>query len=430
MNVSDHICRELANAALEVVAQGRFANSVVQKRFKANEHWDAEEKSFFAESLYFIVRNARRLCVVMGIRECESAADALKLVQGMLILHSLHVPKYLSVQNRVEAASVQRRWTDAGSTRVVAYSYPDWLDAMGAELFGAAWDSMVHALHAEPKVVLRANALKTTREELERRLRDRDLSCSASPLSESAIVLSRHFNVFTLPEFRDGLFEVQDAGSQCIAPFCRVEPGMRVIDACAGSGGKALHLSALMKNKGRVIAMDTEEWKLSALAQRARRAGVSIIETRTITSTKVIKRQHASADRVLLDVPCSGLGVLRRNPDTKWHITASDIDRFVTMQRDILRQYSAMVAPGGAVIYATCSILPAECEDQVRWFLAQSPGEWTLEEERRIEPGKHDADGFYMARLQRAASTGMSKPEQPITTEEHGSDSAPESPSA
>ncbi|MFM8177792.1 MAG: hypothetical protein ACKOAG_01255, partial [Candidatus Kapaibacterium sp.] len=151
---------------------------------------------------------------------------------------------------------------------------------------------------------------------------------------------------------------------------------------------------------GRVIAMDTEEWKLTALAQRARRAGVSIIETRTITSTKVVKRQHASADRVLLDVPCSGLGVLRRNPDTKWHITASDIDRFVTMQRDILRQYSAMVAPGGAVIYATCSILPAECEEQVRWFLAQTTG-WTLEEERRIEPGKHDADGFYMARLRR-----------------------------
>ncbi|MFM8569040.1 MAG: RsmB/NOP family class I SAM-dependent RNA methyltransferase [Candidatus Kapaibacterium sp.] len=400
MSISDHICRELANAALEVVSQGRFANSVVQKKFRANDHWDAEEKSFFAESLYFIVRNARRLCVTMGVTGCDTVADSLKLVQGMLILHSLHVPKYLHVQNRVDTAAVQRRWTDAGSTRVVAYSLPDWLDDMGSALFGAAWDSMVHALHTEPKVVLRANALKITREELERRLRDRDISCSPSPLSDTSVVLARHHNVFTLQEFRDGLFEVQDAGSQCIAPFCAVEPGMRVIDACAGSGGKALHLSALMKNKGRVIAMDTEEWKLTALAQRARLAGVSIIETRTITSTKVVKRQHASADRVLLDVPCSGLGVLRRNPDTKWHITASDIDRFVTMQRDILRQYSAMVAPGGAVIYATCSILPAECEEQVRWFLAQTTG-WTLEEERRIEPGKHDADGFYMARLRR-----------------------------
>ena len=401
MNITEHLCRELSQATLEVVSQGRFANSVVQKKFKANAHWDSEEKSFFAESLYFIVRNARRLCVALSISACDTASEALKLVHATLVLHSLYVPRGILSAHRLEAALVHKRWADAGTTRAVAYSYPDWLDELGAGQFGASWDSMVHALHAEPKVVLRANSLKVTREELERKLRAREISCSSSALSPTATVLENHYNVFTLPEFRDGLFEVQDAGSQCIAPFLMAEPGMRVIDACAGSGGKSLHLAALMNNKGRLIAMDTEEWKLTALAQRARRAGVSIIETRTITSTKVVKRQHGSADRVLLDVPCSGLGVLRRNPDTKWHITAADIDRFVTIQRDILRQYAPMTAPGGALVYATCSILPAESEDQVRWFLAQSP-EWTLEDERRVEPGKHDADGFYMARLRRA----------------------------
>lgn len=403
MNITEHICRELAMATHEVVSQGRFANSVIQKRFKANGHWTSEEKSFFAESLYFIIRNARRLCVAMSVNSCDTAADALKLVHAALLLHSLHVPRALQVLHRVDIDTVERRWSDAGTSRAVAYSYPDWLDEMGASKFGLAWDSMVHAMHADAKVVLRANVLKITREELEKRLRDRDISCSSSVLCDTAVVLERHYNVFTLPEFRDGLFEVQDAGSQCIAPFCKVEPGMRVIDACAGSGGKSLHLAALMKNKGRVIAMDTEEWKLTALAERARRAGVSIIETRTITSTKVVKRQHGSANCVLLDVPCSGLGVLRRNPDTKWHITATDIERFVVMQRDILRQYSAMTAPGGVVVYATCSIMPAECEEQVQWFLGQST-EWTLEEERRIEPGKHDADGFYMARIRRSSA--------------------------
>ena len=134
-------------------------------------------------------------------------------------------------------------------------------------------------------------------------------------------------NIFTRQQFKDGLFEVQDAGSQLIAPFIQPLSGQRVIDACAGGGGKTLHLAALMQNKGRIIALDTEAWKLDELKKRARRAGASdIIETRVIDSSKVIKRLENSADRVLLDVPCSGLGVLRRNPDAKWKLSPEFIE--------------------------------------------------------------------------------------------------------
>src|SRR5690606_27957347 len=127
-------------------------------------------------------------------------------------------------------------------------------------------------------------------------------------------VLEKRQNIFTLDAFKNGYFEVQDAASQAVAPFLRPEAGMRVVDACAGAGGKTLHIASLMKNKGRIIALDVESWKLDELGQRARRAGVNNLETRVIDSSKVVKRLEKSADRLLLDVPCSGTGVLKRNP--------------------------------------------------------------------------------------------------------------------
>ncbi|MCZ8215023.1 MAG: class I SAM-dependent methyltransferase, partial [Cyclobacteriaceae bacterium] len=190
-------------------------------------------------------------------------------------------------------------------------------------------------------------------------------------------------------------------GSQAIAPFLQVEPGMRVIDACAGAGGKTLHLAALMQNKGRIISMDTEEWKLTELKLRARRAGVGNVETRVIESTKTIKRMEKMGDRVLLDVPCSGLGVLRRNPDAKWKLSPEFIEKVIDLQKNILHDYSMMVKPGGKLVYSTCSLMPTENEKQVATFLANNP-DFTLEEEKHIWPSE-GFDGFYMARVVRKA---------------------------
>jgi 16S rRNA (cytosine967-C5)-methyltransferase len=198
-----------------------------------------------------------------------------------------------------------------------------------------------------------------------------------------------------------GLFEVQDASSQMVSEFLGVQPGMRVVDGCAGAGGKTLHLAALMKNKGRIIAMDVKEKKLAELKKRASRADVRIIETRAIDSSKVVKRLKDTADRLLLDVPCSGLGVLRRNPDSKWKLTPEEIERVKTLQRDILSNFSDITKAGGKMVYATCSILPSEGEEQVRWFLEQTGDKWELLGEKRYSPDVYHADGFYMALLQR-----------------------------
>lgn len=212
--------------------------------------------------------------------------------------------------------------------------------------------------------------------------------------------MKKRGNVFQIDLFKNGFFEIQDAGSQTIAPFLQVESGMRVIDACAGAGGKSLHLATLMGNKGRVISLDTEGWKLDELQRRARRNGLFNIETRVIDTTKVIKRLHESADRVLLDVPCSGLGVLRRNPDAKWKLQPEFLDEIRVTQASILENYAKMAKVGGKVVYATCSILPSENENQVKAFLEKNKNFRWLDE-RKITPATEGFDGFYMALLER-----------------------------
>jgi 16S rRNA (cytosine967-C5)-methyltransferase len=249
--------------------------------------------------------------------------------------------------------------------------------------------------------VLRTNRLKTDREALKKVLAAENIETSAVGEGDS-LVLNRRQNVFQSKVFKDGWFEVQDFSSQLVAPLLAPAPGMRVVDACAGSGGKTLHLAAIMKNKGSIIALDTYAWKLDALRQRARRAGATNIEARTIESSKTIKRLHGSADRLLLDVPCSGLGVLRRNPDSKWKLTLEQIDQLRATQKELLRAYSPIVKPGGRMVYATCSILPSENEQQVTEFLNSEAGrDFKMLEEKRILPQDAGFDGFYMALMER-----------------------------
>lgn len=178
---------------------------------------------------------------------------------------------------------------------------------------------------------------------------------------------------------------------------------MRVIDACAGAGGKSLHLAAIMQNKGKVLCLDIEDWKLTELRKRASRNKIKIIETRHIDTNKVIKRLQESCDRLLLDVPCSGLGVLRRNPDAKWKINAGLLEKMKSFQRDILKRYSTMLRPGGLMVYATCSILPSENSKQIAYFCDEHR-HFQLEEEKIISPALSGFDGFYMARLKKQKS--------------------------
>jgi 16S rRNA (cytosine967-C5)-methyltransferase len=198
----------------------------------------------------------------------------------------------------------------------------------------------------------------------------------------------------------DGRVEIQDAGSQMIAPLVDPQPGERIIDACSGAGGKSLHLAALMKGDGRVFGMDIDSKKLVELERRAKRANANkCVKSKEITKTTTTDFAEV-ADRLLIDAPCSGLGTLKRQPDLKWRLKPAAIDRLRGIQAELLENYTAMLKPGGRLVYATCSILPSENRAAVDKLLAQ--GGFTLLEEHPVSPAATGFDGFYAAALLKA----------------------------
>ena len=222
------------------------------------------------------------------------------------------------------------------------------------------------------------------------------------PKHPDAIKLVERANVFRTEAFKNGYFEVQDASSQLVAAYLDVQPGMKVVDTCAGAGGKTLHLASLMQNKGQIIAMDIYESKLRKLKVRAKRNKAHNIDTRVIDSTKVIKKLQGKADRVLIDAPCSGLGVLRRNPDSKWKLQPEFVDNIKKTQQEVLQSYAKMVKPGGKMVYATCSVLPSENQEQVDTFLTSDIGKnFTFVSDEKILASESGYDGFYMALLEK-----------------------------
>lgn len=381
----------------DIFEGNRYADKVIEKALKQHPKWGARDRRFVAETTYDIVRWYRLF------RELSDAGegDYWPLLGTWCAWNKIELPPWEEF-DRLDPRQLEKNYEQVRSVRRIRESIPDWLDELGESELPAWWDKELHALNEEARVVLRVNTLKISREGLRQLLQEEEgIDTELIEGCPDALFLRERQNIFTRQAFKDGLFEVQDAGSQRIAPYLEVKPGMRVIDACAGAGGKTLHLAALMQNKGRIIAMDTEAWKLDELKKRARRAGASdLIEARLIDSSKAIKRLEGSADRVLLDVPCSGLGVLRRNPDAKWKLSPEYLDKVRALQQEILEQYSVMVKPGGLLVYATCSIFPSENEKQVEKFLSAHGNQFELLSEDRCWPSE-GYDGFFMCRLRR-----------------------------
>lgn len=392
-NLSEAVVRNLS----DIFEGNRYADKVIEKVLKQNPKWGARDRRFIAETTYDIVRWYRLFSELSG----AEPGDYWSLLGTWCIWNTIDLPPWEEFHG-LDPRKVEENYERIKSVRKIRESIPDWLDELGEAELPAWWNKELHALNEEARVVLRVNTLKITREGLQTMLLEEEgIETERLPEYPDALLLEERQNIFTRQAFKDGLFEVQDAASQRIAPYLDVKPGMRVIDACAGAGGKTLHLAALMQNKGRIIAMDTEGWKLDELKKRARRAGASdLIEARIIDSSKVVKRLEGSADRLLLDVPCSGLGVLRRNPDAKWKLSADFIGNVQIMQQDILQQYSVMVKPGGILVYATCSILPSENEKQVEKFLSTHGDRFEMLSQDRCWPSE-GYDGFFMAKMRR-----------------------------
>jgi 16S rRNA (cytosine967-C5)-methyltransferase len=391
------LCEAVVAALTRIFQQGAYADKVIESTLKSNPKWGARDRAFIAGQVYEIVRYARLYWEVLGSAP-ESSQDWWHLLGIHLLKNEVVLPPWAEFQN-LDATEVKYALKELSSRRAICESIPDWLDEVCSAELGSDWEPILHALNQPASVVLRTNFLKTTREALQSGLQQAGFD--SEHVGQAGLVLAHRGNVFQTQFFKDGWFELQDASSQQVAPMLDVAPGMRVVDACAGAGGKTLHLAALMQNRGKIIALDTEQFKLDTLAMRARRAGVHIIESRAIHSSKVYKRLYGTADRLLLDVPCTGLGVLRRNPDTKWKLSKESLDATHTLQQEILTKYSPILKPGGKMVYATCSILPSENQEQIAWFLSTQAGGFNVLDEQIIQPHTSGFDGFYICLLQK-----------------------------
>lgn len=255
---------------------------------------------------------------------------------------------------------------------------PEWL----LKYFPENFEAEIEALNTDAPIDLRVNTLKAKRREVKLEQSEK------TPQSPVGLrVFKRQAMQF------NGLYEIQDEGSQLASLYAEAKPGERVLDYCAGAGGKALAIAAEMKNTGHILAHDVNEKKLSAIRNRAERAEATIIK---------IGKPEGTYNVVLVDAPCSGTGTWRRQPDAKWRLTESKLQSYLNLQREILEESAQYVAPGGRLVYITCSLLPCENQDQINWFLKRNPQFTLTKDYLELSPLRTKTDGFFGAYLVRS----------------------------
>ena len=402
MRLHRNLCFAVIDGLHQIFNENEYADKVVQVLLKRDKRWGSRDRGFIAETVYEIVRYKRLYSEIADVKAPYDRDNLWRLFAVWATLKGIRLPDWKYFTD-TPTRKIKGRFDELSKIRKFRESIPDWMDNLGVEELGEqTWTKEIAKQNEQADVILRVNTLKTNKKDLQLKLQSEDIETEFLPDHPSALKLKERANVFKTEAFKNGWFEVQDASSQLVADFLDVKPGMKVVDACAGAGGKTLHLASLMENKGQVIAMDIYESKLKKLKIRARRNGVHNIEMKVIDSTKPIKKLHGKADRLLIDAPCSGLGVLRRNPDAKWKLEPAFIENIKKTQLEVLQQYSKMVKYGGKMVYATCSVLPSENEKQVEKFLSTEVGkEFTFVKEKKILAHESGFDGFYMALLEK-----------------------------
>ncbi|BBK36673.1 rRNA cytosine-C5-methylase [Allostella sp. ATCC 35155] len=412
-------------------------DALLAEHFRARRYIGAKDRAAVAETVYAYLRRRGQIdwwierrgwgrvggtarARMLGLLLLDRGADA-KEVAHLFDGGSYH-PRRLDLDEQGIAQALAGQPVDhPDQPPWVAGNYPEWLHPRIAEAFGERAADEMAALDRPAPLDLRVNLLAGTREEAVAELARDSIRAVPTQWSRLGLRLDKRVALQTVGAWKSGLVEVQDEGSQLVALLLGATAGMRVVDFCAGAGGKTLAIAAGMANKGQIVACDTSTRRLEGATQRLRRAGVHNVERRVLESErdKWVKRHASGFDRVLADAPCTGTGTWRRNPDGRWRLTETDIAELTDLQARILESCSRLVKPGGRLVYATCSILPDENERQVERFLAAHPefatvaaadawpaGEPCPVEEGpylRLTPARHDTDGFFAALLERRA---------------------------
>ncbi|MSP21404.1 MAG: RsmB/NOP family class I SAM-dependent RNA methyltransferase [Alphaproteobacteria bacterium] len=408
------------------------ADRTVAAWFRQRRYAGAKDRTYVTNLVYGILRRRGALEWALGHADAgESDARALVLAwlvkdEGLpdddLVARfsgAEHAPTPLAAAE--QSLLTQLRAAPAPQPDWVRGEYPPMLDDSLREVFGDDIVSEMAAVAERAPVDLRVNTLRADRDQAMASLARENIVAQPTPLSPLGLRLDGRANVAGSAAYRDGLVEVQDEGSQLIAAVVGAQPGETVIDWCAGGGGKTLALAAAMQNQGRLLAFDTSAERLEAATHRVARAGATIIETHPLPeSAALVSSLTGSADRVLVDAPCSGSGAWRRNPAAKWRTTPATIAEYAARQREILAQAADAVRPGGSLVYATCSLFRAENHAQVDSFLVarrdyrlgsvatrwrqlisdDPPSEMPL---LLLTPLGNNTDGFFIAVFERKA---------------------------
>lgn len=426
----------------EVDTGGAYANIALAREL-GRQRLSDQDRRFVTELVYGTVKAGETLDWLLGHYSSRPPAQIPAVIRNILrmglyqLFFLSKVPSSAACNQAVELA---KKYGHAGTVKFVnavlrsaardpeKAAYPDrekeparylslkyfhpawliarWLDRLGVE----ECEALCLADNTTPPLCLRTNTLKTNREELLERLGAEGVDCVPSDWTPEGIVCREFPALATLASLREGLFQVQDESSMLVGHVLAPQPGEFVIDACGAPGGKSTHIAALMGDKGRVLSVDLYDHKLKITAENAARLGISIIETKQFDATKIGTLYSGQADRVLVDAPCSGLGVLRRKPDSRWRKTESMLTDLPKLQGAILSSAADCVKPGGVLVYSTCTTEPEENQQVVEAFLAARP-EFTLQTtgeylpvpraEKMIQlwPQRDGVDGFFIARM-------------------------------
>lgn len=424
-------------ASIEVLeaieASGRPADQVASFYFKSRRYIGAKDRRAVTETVWRVLRRKARLDWWLA-RISPGQTDARARVLADMVIDGGQLPDDELFQGPHAAAKPDAEDRKAlerlrqeplfhrDQPAWVRGEYPQWLEERLAATYGDQLPGHMGAMREEAGIDLRVNTLKATRDQAAAALAKQGVQSVPTALSPIGLRLAKRVALVEIPAWRDGLVEIQDEGSQLVALLADARPGMAVVDYCSGAGGKTLAMAAAMENKGRIVACDVAEWRVDKAGPRLRRAGVDNVTRRVIAgqSDKWIKRNAGAFDRVLVDAPCSGSGTWRRNPDAKWQMTPRDLEEVAASQATILDSASRLVKAGGRLIYATCSILAEENEEQIAKFLDRHPefapvpvgevwpgfspdpcpvaGPWL-----RLSPLEHGTDGFFAAVLEKTA---------------------------
>jgi 16S rRNA (cytosine967-C5)-methyltransferase len=408
---------EAAATALDSVLDlARPADAVLSAYFRSRPGLGGRDRAFIAEATYGALRHLRTLEYVAAGRLPR------RLLLAWLARHGGYNLREFEALTSAEEQAWLKTVKGADLARLPAalrLELPDWLHERLRARYGDELEALMLALNHPAPLDLRVNALLADRDEVLAALARDGITATPTPWSPLGLRLKNKPALNRHPLFLAGRIEIQDEGSQLLAYLLAPRRGEMVCDFCAGAGGKTLALGAMMHSTGRIYALDVSEKRLARLKPRLKRSGLSNVHPQRLAgeSDTRIKRLSGKLDRVLVDAPCSGLGTLRRNPDLKWRQTPESVTELAAKQAVILRAASRLIKPGGRLVYATCSLLPEENENQVASFLHDHPDFHIVSaqdvlaghhiglscgEYFRVDPLHHGCDGFFAAILERS----------------------------